>query len=362
LTAFRWSLLTSAATGVKVAALLVILLFSGCRSLAEPPLPARHEFHELHMGTRFSITLFADDGGAATNAVRAAFARVRALDAALTDYDPESELLRLCHQPAGRPVPVSADLFGVLRHSQHFARLSDGAFDPTIGPLVQLWRRARRQRELPAPERIAEARLLVGHEQLRLDPAARTATLARDGMRLDLGGIAKGYAADAALVVLRERGFPRAMVAAGGDIAVGDAPPGQTGWRLGIASIDARGSDLTRVVSLKNQAISTSGDTEQFVELGGVRYSHIVDPRTGIGLTNRLGVTIVARDATTTDALATAVSVLGVERGLALVENLPPCAALMVGLDGNGGKRLVESRRFSKVAPTVKQSSTPTKP
>jgi FAD:protein FMN transferase len=345
-----------------VLSVISVLSLSGCRTLAEPPTPARHEFHELHMGTRFSITLFAADGSAATNAARAAFARVRALEDAFTDYDPASELLRLCRQPAGQPVPLSTDLFDVLRRAQHFARISAGAFDPTVGPLVQLWRRARRQRELPALERLAEARTLVGHEKLRLDPSTRTATLAVEGMRLDLGAIAKGYAADAALAVLREQGFPRAMVAAAGDIAVGDPPPGQSGWRLGIASIDARGADLTRIVSLKNQAISTSGDTEQFVELGGIRYSHIVDPRTGVGLTNRIGVTVIARDATTTDALATAVSVLGVERGLTLLENLPPCAALIVSVDVNGAKTLVESRRFSRVAPAVKPSSTTTPP
>lgn len=342
-------------------ALMLAGLLSGCRSLAESPL-MRHEFHELHMGTRFSITLFSADGPAVTNAARAAFVRVRALDAAFTDYTDDSELVLLSKSPHLEPHRVSEDLFAVLRHAQRFAKLSGGAFDVTAGPVVQLWRRARRQRELPKIETILAAKAVVGYEKLWLDASNRTVTFATPGMRLDLGGIAKGYAADAALAVLRERGFPRAMVAAAGDIAVGDPPPGKTGWHIGIASIDARGSDLTRVITLRNQAVSTSGDTEQFVELAGKRYSHIVDPRTGVGLTNRLGVTIVARDATTTDALATAVSVLGVERGLALVENLPPCAALLVSLDAQGGKKLVESPRFSKVAFEVKQPSTLTLP
>ena len=152
------------------------------------------------------------------------------------------------------------------------------------------------------------------------------------------------------------------MVAASGDIAVGEPPPGKSGWNIGIASIDVRGSELTRTVLLKNQAVSTSGDTEQYVELAGRRYSHIVDPRTGIALTNRIGVTIVAGDATTTDALATAVSVLGVERGLPIIEKMPSVAAIMVTIDGNGSKKLVESRRFSKLAPASSTTSTPAKP
>lgn len=345
-----------------VAALLALLLFPGCRSLAGAPSPERYEFHELHMGTRCSITLYAPNGSLATNAARAAFARVAALDRALTDYTDDSELVRLFKAPPRAPHPVSAELFEVLQRAQTISRLTDGAFDVTIGPLVQLWRRARRQRELPGSDALALARPAVGHEKLQLDSRNRTVTLAADGMRLDLGGIAKGYAADQALAVLRQHAIRRAMVAVAGDIAVGAPPPGRDGWHLGIASVDARGGEFTRIVSLRHAAISTSGDTEQFVEINGRRYSHIVDPHTGIGLTNRLGVTVVARDAATTDALATAVSVLGAARGLALIERQPRAAALIVQLDAAGGKKLVESSRFSKVAPTVNPTSTRSTP
>ena len=335
------------------------LFTCGCRSVADETKLSRFEFAELHMGTSFQITLYAADGATATNAAKAAFKRVEELDRTLTDYTDDSELVRLFHLPAGLPHKISADLFDVLERSQQVARLSDGAFDVTVGPLVQLWRRARRQRELPKPEAIEAARRVVGYEKLKLDPKARTATLAAEGMRLDVGGIAKGYAADHALAVLRRHGITRAMVAASGDIAVGDPPPGRDGWNIGVASIEAKGSELTRVVVLKNAGVSTSGDTQQFVVLDGRRYSHIVDPHTGMGLTTRIGVTIVARDATTTDALATAVSVMGAERGMALIEKLPDVAALIVEIDAAGGKKLVESRRFSKLAST--QTETPTK-
>jgi thiamine biosynthesis lipoprotein len=325
------------------------LLAGGCRSLAEPAALERFEFAELHMGTSFQITLFASDGRTATNAARAAFRRVMELDRALTDYTEDSEIVRLFKAESGVPHRVSRDLFTVLDKARCVTELSDGSFDVTVGPLVQLWRRARRQRELPAAEAIASARQLVGADKIKLDPDGRTVTLAQTGMRLDVGGIAKGFAADAALAVLRERGISRAMVAASGDITVGDPPPGQSGWNIGIASIEAKPGEFTRVLVLQNAAVSTSGDTQQFVVLGGRRYSHIVNPATGLGLTHRTGVTVVAPNCTTTDALATAVSVMGAERGLALIERLPDVAALIVELDDAGGKRLVESKRFSNI-------------
>jgi thiamine biosynthesis lipoprotein len=349
-----------------VAGLAVALggLSAGLHSRADEAVLHRFEFAERRMGTSFQITLFASDGPSATNAATAAFARVADLERVLSDYRDDSELVRLFKAPAGTPHRISADLFDVLERAQHFARLTDGAFDVTAGPAVQLWRRARRQQELPAPEAVEAARRAVGHEKLTLEVRNRTARLAMDGMRLDVGGIAKGYAAEQALAVLRQHDLRRAMVAASGDIAIGDPPPGREGWTIGVASIDVAGSDLTRALVLRNRAISTSGDTHQFVEIGGIRYSHIVDPRTGMGLTNRIGVTVVAADATATDALATAVSVMGVQRGLELIERLPGTAALIVELDGAGGKTLVESMQFSKIprAPHVPTQSTALQP
>ena len=174
-------------------------------------------------------------------------------------------------------------------------------------------------------------------------------------MQLDLGGIAKGYAADKALTVLRRHGITRAMAAASGDIAIGDPPPDRKGWAIGIASIDSSENSLTKTVLLKNAAVSTSGDTEQFVEIGGVRYSHIVNPATGWGLTQRIGVTIIARNATTTDGLTKAVSVMGAERGLTLIDSLSDISGLIVTLD-QSGKHVIESRRFQHV-PQVKSST-----
>ena len=266
------------------------------------------------MGTQFRIVLFAPDINAAKRAAAAAFSRVAGLDRMMTDYDPQSELLQLSRATLGQPVPLSRDLFTALHRAHELAQFCNGAVDPTVGPYVQIWRRARRQRELPAPEKIIEVAPAVGWTKLTLNTEKQTATLHVQNMRLDLGGIAKGYAADAALAVLRQHGIRRALVAASGDLAVGDPPPGKTGWSIGMMSFTSDKPDRTAV--LRNCGVSTSGDTQQFLVIDGVRYSHIIDPRTGQALTQRISVTIIAPDATTSDVLATAVCVLGAEKGI----------------------------------------------
>jgi len=314
---------------------------------AVAPALQRFEFIEPHMGTVFRIVLYAPDPATASRAATAAFQRVATLNRIMTDYDPDSELMRLCKQPPGVPARVSRDLFDIIEKSQKLANLTDGAFDITIGPLVRLWRTARRLHALPSPEAIAAAQHRVGWRHLKLDPARKTVTLAASDMQLDLGGVAKGYAADAALAVLRQRGIRSAFVAASGDIAIGDAPPGMTGWKMGIGS-PGTNDTLAATVLLRNAAISTSGDLEQFVDLDGIRYSHVVDPHTGLGLTNRLQATLIARNATTTDALATALCVLDEKRALKLADSLPDAAALLVR-PGAAGNQLIASRRFDKL-------------
>jgi thiamine biosynthesis lipoprotein len=217
----------------------------------------------------------------------------------------------------------------VLTAAQSLSEKSNGAFDATVGPLVKLWRRARREQQMPSSGRLEEARSAVGYQHLKLDPAARTARLERPGMRLDLGGIAAGYAMDEALAVLRSQGVSRALLDASGDIVVGDPPPHQRGWRIGVAPRSADGPP-SQYVLLSNSAVTTSGDAFQHVEIGGKRYSHIVDPHTGLGLTDRSAVTLIAHDGITADSYATAVCVLGPKRGLELVEATPGAAALIV--------------------------------
>jgi len=303
----------------------------------------RYEFEQPHMGTLFRLVLYAADDGAARRASGAAFERIAELDARLSDYRPDSELNRVVREAPYRPVAVGPDLFEVLDLSKAFSIRTGGAFDVTAGAVTHLWRRARRLSELPDGDELAAAAALSGYGLMHLDPAARTVRLERAGMRLDLGGIGKGYAADRALEALRSAGVSRALIAAGGDIAAGDPPPDAEGWDVAIA-----GRLDHPPLRLSQAAVSTSGDLEQWLEAGGVRYSHIVDPRTGRALTRRRLVSALARDATTSDMLATAASVLQDEEALRLAEGTPGAALLMGTIGADGGVNWVRSGRWPR--------------
>ena len=287
------------------------------------------------MGVDFTIKFYAPDNATARHAAQQVYDRIEALNSIFSDYDPNSELSRLTRQTVGQPVKVSPELFAILQHAQKLSIETNGAFDITAGPYTKLWRRARRQQQLTDPVLLKKATQSVGHEKLRLNPANRTVTLLVKNMRLDLGGIAKGWAADEALSILRKHNLQRALCAASGDIAIGQPPPGEEGWRVGIRALDQQGNFYTRTLHLKNCAVSTSGDTVQFIEIGGQRYSHIIDPRTGIGLTNRIMVTVIAETATETDSQATAISVLGMENGIKFAGD-NRLAAIITPMDAEG--------------------------
>ena len=301
------------------------------------------------MGLPFRITLYAADEAVGKAAAEAAFERIEVLNGIFSDYESDSELSRLSRTAGqGRAVPVSRELWQVLARSQRLAEQTDGAFDITVGPLVNVWRRARRKQEMPSLELLAEMRARVGFNKLQLDAERRTAHLLAPEMRLDLGAVAKGVAVDEALAVLRTRGIARALVGGGGDMAAGDPPPGQDGWRIEVAPLDVPEAPPAQLILLSNRGIATSGDIFQRVEINGVRYSHIVDPRTGVGLTDHGLVTVVAPDCATADGLATAISVLGVDRGRQLADATP---AVAVHIARKPGEKIevVESARWAGV-------------
>lgn len=279
----------------------------------------RFEFARPRIGTIVNATVYCRGEARANEAIRAAFNRLDELNRILSDYEPESELNRLVKTSGpGRPVEVSAPLFHVLSEAQRLSEATDGAFDVTVGPLTKLWRTTYRRKQLPEPDVLAKARAAVGWRHVTLDSEDRTVELAKPGTRLDLGGIAKGYIADEMLRVLREHGITRAMIDAGGDLVVGDPPPGRKAWRIQIEGLDPKGPP--RFLDVANAGVATSGDLYRAVEIDGVRYSHIVDPRTGLGLTTRSSVTVVAPNGLLADAHASALSVLGPQKGLALAE------------------------------------------
>jgi thiamine biosynthesis lipoprotein len=303
-----------------------------------------YAFEQPHMGTLFRIKLYADSKQEAQVAATAAFNRIDDLNQKLSDYLPQSELNQLAASPANKPVKLSDDLFTVLNQALHTAHFFEGAFDPTIGYSINLWRRSVRKKILPTPQQLADAQARSGYKNLVLDPHSQTATLKIEGMFLDLGGIAKGFAADAAIAVLTEHGITRAAIAAGGDIRLGDPPPDSPqGWKIPVLGMDRDEESITTNVRLKNAAISTSGDREQFVEIDGAQYSHIVNPVTGLGLTRRITATVIAPNATTSDSYATTLCILGPNHHYTLPLDTH---SLIITLDKEGKDHVYPSPKF----------------
>jgi FAD:protein FMN transferase len=280
-----------------VALIVAAVLPMGCKQ--RPPALCQVKVSQFHMGMMVDLVVWAPSVPEGQDACARAFNRIRQLNLVLSDYEPDSELSRLCRQAGHGPVKVSDELFKVLQAASELSRLTDGHYDVTAAPAIRLWREARRVGRLPDPAEMARALELAGNEKLRLDPAQHTAELTREGMLLDLGSIAKGYVGDEALAVLRSLGYPSAAFVAGGDMVFGDAPPGTSGWPVQPAD---PGVPLTR---LSRCAFSVSGDTEQFVEIGGVRYSHVIDARTSQALTNRQMCVVVAPAGLASDPLST---------------------------------------------------------
>ena len=323
----------------------------GCAAVTSSAKTALHRYEsvEPHMGTLARVTVYTSSEASAKDAFRAAFDRIAELDRILSDYRAESELNQLTKSAVNEPKRVSEDLFAVLQASQALAEATDGAFDITLGPVTLLWREARRSGTLPDRDELGAAVRRTGFRKLHLDATLRTAMLDAAGMRLDAGGIGKGYAASEAIAALTRLGVRSALVALSGDLAFSEPPPGERGWRIGVcAGEEIEG--VSRVVELANAAVSTSGNSEQHVDAGGRRYSHIVEPGSGMGVTDDLAVTIIARHGKDADGLDTAVSVMGVERGMALIESRRDAAGCIVHRTAAGTRILTSSNFPSPIA------------
>jgi thiamine biosynthesis lipoprotein len=261
------------------------------------------------MGTEFKILIDHDCEDKSSIAAKAAFDEARRLNLIFSDYDTESELSKLSNSSySSQKVKLSEELFEVLKFSKSLAQVTDGAFDPTLGQLSRLWRISRFRKSLPNVISIEKAMDRVGSEYLILNNLQKEATLLKPGIILDLGGIAKGYTADRMMLILKDMGFDRCLIDAGGDLTLGKRPRQSQGWKIQIGGI--KHPDLPRMI-LENCSVATSGDSSQFVEINGTKYSHILNPRSGYGLENLTQVTVIAKNGISADSLATTFSVLG---------------------------------------------------
>lgn len=286
---------------------------------------------QYRMGTLLEVTLVSADDAAARAALDAVFAETEALDVLLSRYRDDSDVSRLNRAAGGPPVSIDPLTRQVLSRSIDCARLTHGAFDVTVGPLVDLWTRAAQRSRLPGADELAAARARVGADRIVLGEDG-SAALPTPGMSVDLGGIGKGFALDRVLPTLRGRGFTNALLNFGESSvwALGAAPDAD-GWRLLMR--DPRGG-YEGVVTLRDVALSISSNLGQSSEIGGVRYGHVIDPRSGMALTRTAQASVVASDATLAEALSTALLVLPPEEGLALVESLPGAEARLSDGDG----------------------------
>jgi len=348
---------------IRLAIVFLFLLLGTWRVPATPNQgsPAghlnRYEYALPRMGTEFRIVLYHTDSLSAQKAAMAAFDRVEDLEDIFSDYRERSEVNRLCQVAVGKPWNTSPELFFVLETSLAYSRLSGGAFDVTIGPVVQLWRQARKSKHLPDPSELEQARHRIGYSNIVLNPADHTAMLKLAAMKIDFGAIAKGYAADQALELLKSRGITRALVAGGGDIAVGAPPPDSPGWAIEILKPEAGSAGNQGFLTLHDSGVATSGDIFQFVEIDGRHYSHIINPFTGVAVTDAPSATVVALNGMTADAFATTLCVLAPADGLKLIESVPGASAMMVRRSSQGLQRF-KSAGFPQITASAEASRT----
>lgn len=289
-----------------------------------------HEDADI-MGTRITVEVFHEDPAIARQGVDAALEEMRRIDRDMSPWIESSELARLNREAASHPVPVSEEMFGLIRTSLHYSELTHGAFDITFASVGFLY--DYRKGIHPDDTRRREAAGLINFRNLVLDEEAHTIAYSKLGVRIDLGGIAKGHAVDRCIDLLRKLGIRQALVTAGGDSRmIGERWAGRP-WNIGVR--DPRDEKkLVAVIPLENVAVSTSGDYQRYFEENGVRYHHIINPESGDSARGMRSATIIGPDATTTDALSTSVFVLGVEQGLKLVNSLPPIDAILVDAEG----------------------------
>ena len=274
----------------------------------------RYAYSVQKMGSPFNIVLYAGTKQMADSAARESFKLIDSINLICSDYDSTSELFKLRYAAVGLPIKVSPILFELIYIAKEVYKDADGSFDITVGPLSRLWRSARKSQQFPTNAAINEARNRIGFKKVQIDSGAQTITLLQTNMQLDMGAIAKGYAADKVLALLQSRGITTALVDAGGDMVVAGMPPQKKGWTIGINVPGQQEKVLERKLVLTNKAVATSGDAFQYMLHEGEKYSHIIDPRTGYGVTFQRNVTVVAPTATTADWLATACSILTLDQ------------------------------------------------
>jgi len=323
---------------------LVSLPASHPLSTTNNPELKRFRFSENKMGSPFNLIFYHKDSLEANSIAKECFSIVDSLNNIFSDYSPVSEVGRLAQQPTVHDYKVSTELYNMIWKSKMAWIASGGAFDITIGALTRLWRKAKSENRFPSMEEIKAAKRLTGFKKLGYDVHVKTISFNKSGMRFDFGGIVKGYAAQKIIDYLKSKGVTIALADAGGDIALSNAPPGKKGWSISINLPEQAEEFWDNRLELSNCAVATSGDLYNFILHNGKKYSHIIDPRTGYGITSQRNVTVIAKDGATADWLATACSILSIKQSLALAKK--EYAAVFIATLQNEKVRIYKTENF----------------
>jgi thiamine biosynthesis lipoprotein len=309
---------------LKMFSRVFFITFFGCLVFAADAQMTRFSFTESKMGAPFNIVFYSKDSVQAESIAKRCFVLVDSFNFIFSDYIDTSELSILSKTAGANSIPVrlSPALYDILIQSKKAFELSEGAFDITMGPLSKLWRKARKQQLFPTDSTVRSIRNLIGFNKLIFDTLNKTVRITQPGMQLDLGGIAQGYVAQKVIDFLRTQGINQALVNASGDIVMSGAPVNKDGWVVGVNLPQRTDELLNQKLILKNRAVTTSGDAYQFIEKDGIRYSHIINPITGYGVTFQRNVTVIAADGTSADWLATACSILSLKKAKKLASIL----------------------------------------
>jgi FAD:protein FMN transferase len=324
---------------------LVLYLTLGTSALL--PRASSDSLHHAAASRMSMACLYSIDAYAASEeqtigkALEAALDEVDRIDRLMSHYKPESPLSTINREAAHHPVALDPELFAFIKRSMEYSQQSGGAFDITVGPLMKAWGFFRGDGHLPNPDELTAARARVGARHVRLDEGARTIRFDTDGVQLDLGGIAKGYAVDRVVEILRQRQITAALVSAGGSTVYGlGTPPGRAGWTVSIQDpVDSR--KTAHEVLLNNRSVSVAGSSEKSFAVGGIRYSHIMDPRSGQPVQGILSVAVLTATGTDGDALDDALFVLGPEKSRAYLQHHRDAEALFFLPDTHGGWTMV---------------------
>jgi len=299
------------------------------------------------MGTFIEITVLGVEEQKAGEAINAAFAEVDKVNELMSSYIPQSQVSEISRMAGIKAVPADSSLIEIVQEAVKYSELSGGAFDVTVGPLIKLWGFYKKEGETPTSEKIAEARKIVGYENISIDLVKKTVHLTKKEMLLDLGGIAKGWAVDKAVGKLKELGIRDALINAGGDIyALGDKSGNN--WTIGIRKPDKTG--IYCKLAVADRAVVTSGCYERYIEVNGERHCHIINPGTGMPVKHFYSVTVIANNAADADALATSVMVMGAKKGIDLLENIPGVEGMILfpPEEKTGAERTIMTNGFEK--------------